>query len=105
MTLRACPQCGYRYNAPENQTCGKCKGWLGAPGTTASAAVAQPRRSLAPGRLRGFAGIRPSPLGALSGWPTPSGAGSGLLLAARWSKFVALGSDGFSKGLLLGLLT
>ena len=30
MTLKACPHCGYRYNAPENQTCGKCKGWLGA---------------------------------------------------------------------------
>ena len=42
MTLKACPQCGYRYNAPENQTCGKCKGWLGgAPasgGFTASSA-------------------------------------------------------------------
>src|SRR5437588_12291324 len=37
MTLRACPLCGYRYNAPENQTCGKCKGWLGGVEATALA--------------------------------------------------------------------
>ena len=37
MTLRACPLCGYRYNAPENQTCGKCKGWLGGAETAAVA--------------------------------------------------------------------
>ena len=104
MTLRACPQCGYLYNAPENQTCGKCKGWLGAPGTTASAAVAQPRRSLAPRTLQEFACYLPVPIGALLGWPNPIGAAFGLLMGALLIKVVRLEMERFSKGLLIGIV-
>ena len=104
MTLRACPQCGYRYNAPENQTCGKCKGWLGAPGATASAAAAQPRRSLAPRSLQEFACYLPVPIGALLGWPNPIGAAFGLLMSALLVKVVRLDMERFSKGLLIGIV-
>ena len=46
MELKVCPLCGYRYNAPENQYCGKCKGWMGAgpapaPGGGAAAVAAR----------------------------------------------------------------
>jgi hypothetical protein len=104
MTLRACPQCGYRYNAPENQTCGKCQGWLGAADATASAAVAQPRRSLAPRSLPEFACYLPVPIGALLGWPNPIGAAFGLLMGALLIKVVRLDMERFSKGLLIGIV-
>jgi hypothetical protein len=104
MTLKACPQCGYRYNAPENTTCGKCQGWLGAPDATASAAVAQPRRSLAPRSLPEFACYLPVPIGALLGWPNPIGAAFGLLMGALLIKVVRLEMERFSKGLLIGIV-
>jgi len=104
MTLRACPQCGYRYNAPENQTCGKCKGWLGALDATATAAAAQPRRSLAPRSLPEFACYLPVPIGALLGWPNPIGATFGLLMGALLIKVVRLDMERFSKGLLIGIV-
>src|SRR5438034_11043388 len=102
MTLKACPQCGYRYNAPENQTCGKCKGWLGAAGGTATAAIAQPRRSLAPRTLQEFAVYWPSPIGPLPAWPNPSGAPSGWRLGALLSRAFGLEMGRFPRGLLGG---
>jgi hypothetical protein len=104
MTLRVCPQCGYRYNAPENQTCGKCKGWLG--GATAAAAVAAPvqRGSLIPRSLPEFACYLPVPIGALLGFPNPIGAAFGLLMAALLIKVVRLDMERFSKGLLVGIV-
>ena len=104
MTLKACPQCGYRYNAPENQTCGKCKGWLGAADGTATAAIAQPRRSLAPRTLHEFACYLPVPIGALLGWPNPIGAAFGVLMSALLIKVVRLDMERFSKGLLIGIV-
>jgi len=104
MTLKACPQCGYRYNAPENTTCGKCKGWLGAAGGTATVAIAQPRRSLAPRSLLEFACYLPVPFGALLGWPNPIGAAFGLLMGALLIKVVRLEMERFSKGLLVGIV-
>ena len=104
MTLKACPQCGYRYNAPENTTCGKCKGWLGAAGGAATVAIAQPRRSLAPRSLLEFACYLPVPLGALLGWPNPIGAAFGLLMSALLVKVVRLEMERFSKGLLVGIV-
>src|SRR5207247_11224791 len=97
MTLRACPQCGYRYNAPENQTCGKCKGWLGALDATATAAAAQPRRSLAPRSLQEFACYLPVPIGALLGWPNPIGAAFGLLMSVLLVKVAPLVMNRFPK--------
>ena len=104
MTLRVCPQCGYRYNAPENQTCGKCKGWLG--GATPAAAVAAPvqRGSLIPRSLPEFACYLPVPIGALLGFPNPIGAAFGLLMAALLIKVVRLDMERFSKGLLVGIV-
>lgn len=104
MTLRACPQCGYRYNAPENQTCGKCKGWLGAPGETVAAAVAAPRRSLLPANPREALCYLAVPMGALLGWPNPIGAAFGLLMSALLIKVVRLDMERFSKGVLVGIV-
>ena len=104
MTLRVCPQCGYRYNAPENQTCGKCKGWLGS-GPVAAAVAAPPRRgSLVPRSLPEFACYLPVPIGALLGFPNPIGAAFGLLMAALLIRVVRLEMERFSKGLLVGIV-
>ena len=103
MTLKACPQCGYRYNAPENQTCGKCKGWLGGP-VAVAAAVAAPRRSLIPRTLPELACYLPVPIGALLGFPNPIGAAFGLLMSALLLKVVRLEMERFSKGLLIGIV-
>jgi hypothetical protein len=103
MALKACPQCGYRYNAPENQTCGKCKGWLG--GDVAATAVAPPpRRSLIPRSAPEFACYLAVPIGALLGFPNPIGAAFGLLMAALLIKVVRLDMERFSKGLLIGIV-
>jgi hypothetical protein len=102
MTLRACPHCGYRYNAPENQTCGKCKGFLGAVETAAVAPP--PRRSLVPTSLPEFACYLAVPIGALLGFPNPIGAAFGLLMGALLIKVVRLDMERFSKGLLIGIV-
>lgn len=103
MTLRACPQCGYRYNAPENQTCGKCKGWLG--GVAATAAAAPPaRRSLVPKTIPEYTCYLAVPVGALLGWPNPIGAAFGLLMGALLLRVVRLDMERFSKGLLIGIV-
>ena len=102
MTLKACPQCGYRYNAPENQTCGKCKAFLG---TEATATVAPPpRRSLIPNSIPEYACYLAVPIGALLGFPNPIGAAFGLLMAALLIKVVRLDMERFSKGLLIGIV-
>ena len=106
MTLRACPLCGYRYNAPENQTCGKCKGWLGgaesaavAPQTAAAGGPAilprSPKEALC---------FLPVLVGAFFGFPNPIGAAFGLLMAALMLRVVRLDMERFSKGLLLGIV-
>lgn len=102
MTLRACPHCGYRYNAPENQTCGKCKGNLAAPAV--AAAVVAPRRSLMPRTLPEYACYLAVPIGALLGFPNPIGAAFGLLMAGLLIKVVRLDMERFSKGLLVGIV-
>ena len=103
MTLRACPQCGYRYNAPENQNCGKCKAWLG--GAAAATTVAAPvRRSLIPTSLPEFACYLAVPIGALLGFPNPIGAAFGLLMGALLVRVVRLDMERFSKGLLVGIV-
>jgi hypothetical protein len=110
MTLKACPQCGYRYNAPENQTCGKCKGWLGGTveGTAATAAIPV-RRSLIPGNPREALCYLPVPLGALiaGGLSNPIGAAIaaafGLLMSALLIKVVRLEMERFSRGVLVGI--
>jgi|SRR5919201_2137477 hypothetical protein len=104
MTLRACPQCGYRYNAPENQTCGKCKGWLGAVAETAATAAAPQRGSLIPANPREALCYLAVPLGALLGWPNPIGAAFGLLMAALLIKVIRLDMEQFSKGVLIGIV-
>ncbi|TMG38244.1 MAG: hypothetical protein E6H92_06515 [Chloroflexi bacterium] len=103
MTLKACPQCGYRYNAPENQTCGKCKGWLGGAAAAAAAAPA-PRRSLIPQTIPEALCYLALPVGALFGWPLPFGAAFGLVAAGLMVKVVRLDMERFSKGLLLGIV-
>jgi hypothetical protein len=103
MTLRACPQCGYRYNAPENQTCGKCKGWLGAAPEASAVAVAQ-RRSIIPANPREAACYLAVPLGALLGFPNPIGAAFGLLMSALLIKVIRLDMEQFSKGVLIGIV-
>jgi hypothetical protein len=104
MTLRACPQCGYRYNAPENQTCGKCKGWLGAPGGAAAVAASAPTRSLIPRTVPEFACYLAVPIGALLGWPNPIGAAFGLLMSSLLIRVIRLDMERFSKGLLMGIV-
>lgn len=106
MTLKACPLCGYPYNAPENQTCGKCKGWLGggASGGAVTVAMPAPRRSLLPRSIPEFACYLPVVAGALLGWPNPIGAAFGLLMGALMIKVVRLDMERFSKGLLLGIV-
>ena len=103
MTLKACPQCGYRYNAPENQTCGKCKGWLGGV-TTATAVAAAPRSGLVPRTLPELICYLPVPVGAMLGFPNPIGAAFGLLMAALLIRVVRLDMERFSKGLLIGIV-
>jgi hypothetical protein len=110
MTLRACPQCGYRYNAPENQTCGKCKGWLGAVGDAAVAAAPAPRRSLLPANPREAVCYLPVPAAALlaGGVTNPINAAIaaafGLLMSALLIKVVRLEMERFSRGVLVGIV-
>jgi hypothetical protein len=104
VTLKACPLCGYRYNAPENQTCGKCKGWLGGSAAAGAIAAPTPRRPLLPRSLPEFACYLPIVVGALLGWPNPIGAAFGLLMGALMIKVVRLDMERFSKGLLLGIV-
>lgn len=106
MALKVCPQCGYPYNAPENETCGKCKGWLGGtPGSSAAVAAAAPRRNtLVPRTLPELACYLPVPLMALWNGPNPFGAAFGLLMASFLLKTVRLEMNRFSKGLLLGIV-
>ncbi len=103
MTLKACPQCGYRYNAPENQTCGKCKGWLGGV-ESAAVAVAAPRRSVVPANPREVLCYLPVPLGALLGFPNPIGAAFGILMGALLIKVVRLDMERFSRYVLIGIV-
>ena len=103
MALKVCPQCGYRYNAPENQTCGKCKGWLGGV-QVAAATTAAPRRSLVPANPREALCYLPIPLGALWGWPNPIGAAFGILMGALLIKVVRLDMERFSKTVLIGIV-
>ncbi len=109
MTLKACPQCGYRYNAPENQTCGKCKGWLGGV-AEASVAVAPIRQSLIPANPREALCYLPVPVGTLlaGGLSNPLvaaiAAAFGLLMSALLIKVVRLDMERFSKGVLVGIV-
>ena len=109
MTLKACPQCGYRYNAPENQTCGKCKAWLGGV-AEAAVAVAPPRRSLVPANPREALCYLPVPLGTLlaGGVSNPIvaaiAAAFGILMSALLIKVVRLDMERFSKGVLVGIV-
>ena len=104
MTLKACAQCGYRYNAPENQTCGKCKGWLGAAPAEAAMTAPAKKGNLVPRSAAELACYLPVPLGALWGWPNPIGAAFGLLMGALLIKVVRLDMERFSKGLLVGIV-
>lgn len=102
MTLKACPHCGYRFNAPDNQTCGKCKGFLG--GEAAVAAAPQPKRSLMPTSIAEYLCYLAVPIGALLGFPNPIGAAFGLLMGALLLRVVRLDMERFSKGLLIGIV-
>ncbi len=106
MTLKACAQCGYRYNAPENQTCGKCRGWLG--GTPAAAASVAPhatgRAALVPRSPRELLCYLPVLFGVLLGWPNPIAAAFGLMAAALLLRVVRLEMERFSKSLLVGIV-
>jgi hypothetical protein len=104
MSLKACPLCGYRYNAPENQTCGKCKGWLGGGGAGGAVAVAAPvaHRSLVPRSAAEAACYLPLLAGAFLGWPNPIGAAFGLLMGALMIKVVRL--DMVAAGVFFGYL-
>jgi len=106
MTLNACPLCGYPYNAPENQTYGKCKGWLGGGAAGGAVAVTAPvaPRSLVPRSAAEAACYLPVLAGVLLGWPNPIGAAFGLLMGALMIKVVRLDMERFSKGLLLGMV-
>lgn len=103
MALKVCPQCGYRYNAPENQTCGKCQGWLGGV-QVAAVAAPPPSRSLVPRNPRELLCYLPMPLGALLGWPNPIGAAFGVLMGALLIKVVRLDMERFSKYVLIGIV-
>jgi hypothetical protein len=109
MTLKSCPQCGYRYNAPENQTCGKCKAWLGGV-AEAAVAVAPPRRSLVPANPREALCYAPVPVGALifGGVGNPIvaviAAAFGVLMSALLIRVVRLDMERFSKGVLIGIV-
>ena len=103
MALKSCPQCGYRYNAPENQTCGKCKGWLGGVPETAVAA-APVNRSLVPANPREALVYLAVPAGAMLGFPNPIGAAFGVLMSALLIKVVRLDMERFSKGVLVGIV-
>ncbi|HEX3629136.1 MAG TPA: hypothetical protein VHW91_01580 [Candidatus Dormibacteraeota bacterium] len=109
MTLKACPQCGYRYNAPENQTCGKCKGWLGAV-AEATAVAAPVRTTLVPANPREALCYLPVPVGVLLfggvGNPIVAAiAGAfGLLMSAMLIRVVRLDMERFSKGVLIGIV-
>ncbi|MDQ6883680.1 MAG: hypothetical protein M3077_05500 [Candidatus Dormibacteraeota bacterium] len=106
MSLKVCPLCGYRYNAPENQTCGKCKGWLGgaAGGGAVALAAAPERRTVLPRSLPEVACYLPLLAGALLGFPNPIGAVFGLLMGALLIKVVRLDMERFSKALLVGIV-
>ena len=110
MTLKACPQCGYRYNAPENQTCGKCKGWLGGVAEAAAGQVTPPRQSLIPANPREALCYLPVPVGALiaGGIGNPIvaaiAAAFGLLMSALLIKVVRLEMERFSRGVLIGIV-
>jgi hypothetical protein len=104
MTLKACPQCGYRYNAPENQTCGKCKGWLGGVAEASAAPATAPNKSLVPANPREALVYVAVPAGALLGWPNPIGAAFGVLMSALLIKVVRLDMERFSKGVLIGIV-
>ena len=110
MTLKACPQCGYRYNAPENQTCGKCKGWLGGVAEAAASQLAPPRRSLIPANPREALCYLPVPVGALLaggiGNPIVAAIAAvfGLLMSALLIKVVRLEMERFSRGVLIGIV-
>src|SRR6202171_1198976 len=96
MTLRACPQCGYRYNAPENQNCGKCKAWLGGTAAAPPGAPAPPPL-LTPRTVPEFASYLPVPIGALLGFPNPIGAAFGLLMGALLIQVVRLQLGGVDR--------
>jgi hypothetical protein len=102
MTLKACPHCGYRYNAPDNQTCGKCRGPLG--GEAAVAVAPRPKRSLVPTSIPEYLCYLAVPIGALLGFPNPIGAAFGLVMAGLLVKVVRLEMERFSKGLLIGIV-
>lgn len=106
MALKTCPACGYRYNAPENQSCGKCRGWLGGvpAAAVATPAVADGRSALVPRSLPEVACYLPVLMGALLGFPNPIGAAFGLMMAALLLKVVRLDMERFSKGLLAGIV-
>ena len=102
MTLKACPHCGYRYNAPDNQICGKCRGPLGGEATVAVAP--QPKRSLIPTSLPEYLCYLAVPIGTLLGFPNPIGAAFGLVMAGLLVRVVRLEMERFSKGLLIGIV-
>ncbi len=106
MTLKSCPLCGYPYNAPENQTCGKCRGWLGATPAAAVAVAALPtgRAALVPRSLPEIACYLPVLVGLLLGWPNPIAAAFGLMMGALLLRVVRLDMERFSKGLLVGIV-
>ncbi len=106
MTLKPCPLCGYPYNAPENQTCGKCRGSLGAAPAAAVAVAALPagRAALLPRTLPEIACYLPVLVGLLLGWPNPIAAAFGLMMGALLLRVARLDMERFSKGLLIGIV-
>ena len=107
MELKVCPLCGYPYNAPENQYCGKCKGWMGGgtpPPGGAVAGTASTRSGLIPRTLPELVCYLPVPLMALWNGPNPFGAVFGLLMASLLLRAMRVEMNRFSKGLLLGIV-